>query len=293
MYQKTDAGFIDYQQHRFGSTKSLMRGPLEPIGKPYIVCLGAAQTFGRFVERPFPRLLQERLGVRCVNLGAAGGGPDLFLADKEILALCAGAEACVLQVMSGRSINNAFYSVEQRRNAIIKYFAPELRDVIWDMRQKGRKLMAHDVLLKIRQKKNPQLTQRVFGEVRRAWVEAYWRLLSDIRTYSILFWFSERTPDSKEAYEHQGKWMKFPQMVDKSMIDAVRPRADAYIECISSAGLPQSLLRNGKSVVFTEKGAPKDENPYYPSPEMHALAADALLEPLRKALSANSRRQDG
>ena len=284
MYQKADAGFIDYRQYRFGSSKVLVRGPEEPIAKPYIVCLGAAQTFGRFVEQPFPRLLQERLGVRCVNLGAAGGGPDLFLADEEILALCAGAEACVLQVMSGRSINNGYYRVEKRRNAIVASVSPDLRDVAQAMRQERRKLSAHDFLQKVKQQKDPDLAQRVFDEVRRAWIEAYARLLKDIRTHRVLFWFSERPPESREKYTHGGALMKFPQLVDKGMIEAVRLHADDYVECASSDGMPQSLLRNGAPVLFTENGLPRAKNPYYPSPEMHASAAEALAAPLRKVL---------
>ena len=285
MYQKADAGFIDYQQYRFGSGKAVFRGPPEPIAKPYVVFLGAAQTFGRFVELPFPKLLQQRLGMRCVNLGAAGGGPDLFLQDEEILALCAGAEACVLQIMSGRSVSNRFYEVDGRRNAVVKSVSPELREVVAAMERNGRKLFAHDILAKIEQLKDENLTRAVFDEVRSAWVAAYVRLLANIDTHRILFWFSERSPDSRETYSHRRSLMKFPQLVDKEMIEAVRPFSNAYVECVTSAGMPQSLLRNGAPMLFNPSGAPKRDNPYYPSPEMHQVAAEALCEILGKRLT--------
>jgi hypothetical protein len=54
----------------------------------YFVCLGAAQTFGRFCQRPFPTILAERLAMPCsilqrhpsaqfARLQAAGAGGNL------------------------------------------------------------------------------------------------------------------------------------------------------------------------------------------------------------------------
>ena len=69
---------------------------------------GAAQTFGRFVERPFPTLLAERLGLPALNLGAGGAGPRHF--DRpEYLDALNRAEAVVLQVLSGRSASCSLF----------------------------------------------------------------------------------------------------------------------------------------------------------------------------------------
>ncbi|HTT98049.1 MAG TPA: DUF6473 family protein [Rhizomicrobium sp.] len=284
MYQEPDAPYIDYRQYRFGARRIVVRGPEEPVTQPYIVCLGAAQTFGRFVDIPYPQLLQERLRVRCINLGVAGGGPELFLADEDVLALCAGAKACVLQVMSGRSVSNAFYQVEPRRNAIITSFSDELKNVIADLRRKKKKLFAHDVLVKISETQDEAVTKRVFDDVRRAWIDTTLQLLERISTHRILFWFSEREPGAGDTYLHGHVLMKYPQLVDRDMIRSVRHQADDYVACVASAGMPQSLLRDGSPVLFRPNGAPRLENTYYPSPEMHEAAADALSEPLRRVL---------
>jgi hypothetical protein len=72
------------------------------------------------------------------------------------------------------------------------------------------------------------------------------------------------------------------------MVQEIKPLADDYVECISARGLPQPLVSRftgePASVVHrADLGAGKqDFNTYYPSPEMHVDAADALIEACRK-----------
>nr|WP_253276904.1 DUF6473 family protein [Ruegeria sp. 6PALISEP08] len=42
-------------------SKLWFRGPPGELGKPYVACLGGEETFGRFVEHPFPAELGKRL----------------------------------------------------------------------------------------------------------------------------------------------------------------------------------------------------------------------------------------
>ena len=64
-----------------------IRGPrperLEPGS--YFVCLGAAQTFGRFCAQPFPTLLGQRLGYPVLNISHGGAGPSFFCISNERL----------------------------------------------------------------------------------------------------------------------------------------------------------------------------------------------------------------
>ena len=87
-YQETDLEVFDYQIYCLdeklfdaqSKTPFLLRGPkpytLQKV--PYFVCIGAAQTFGSFCKKPFPILLQESLGISCINLGRGGAGPAFF-----------------------------------------------------------------------------------------------------------------------------------------------------------------------------------------------------------------------
>src|SRR5947208_1072268 len=109
-YQDLDrAGGFDYQLQRLAELgEREFRGPPIDLDKPYLACVGAAQTFGRFVHEPYPTLLGRRLGLPVLNLGLGGVGPRHF-AKRKYLNLINRAEAVVFQVMSGRSASNSLF----------------------------------------------------------------------------------------------------------------------------------------------------------------------------------------
>ena len=50
-YQLSDAHIVDYELYQLPGVDDVFRGP--PIqSDQYVACLGAAQTFGRFVQAP-------------------------------------------------------------------------------------------------------------------------------------------------------------------------------------------------------------------------------------------------
>ncbi len=110
-YQNLDrAGGFDYQLQSVPELGDrIYRGPPVDLARPFIAFVGAAQTFGRFVEAPFPAILSERLGLQALNLGVGGAGPRHFLAPRY-LAVLNKAEAVVLQVLSGRSASNSMFN---------------------------------------------------------------------------------------------------------------------------------------------------------------------------------------
>jgi hypothetical protein len=74
-YQDLDAPHFDYQLSFVGDiADTQFRGPPADLSRPYIACVGAAQTFGRFCASPFPEILGRRLGIQVVNLGVGGAG---------------------------------------------------------------------------------------------------------------------------------------------------------------------------------------------------------------------------
>src|SRR5262245_34670382 len=89
-YAETDGRVVDYQIYcldaalidRQTETALLLRGPKPQNLDPgrYFVAIGAAQTFGRFCERPYPTILQDKLGLPVLNLGRGGAGPAFFSA---------------------------------------------------------------------------------------------------------------------------------------------------------------------------------------------------------------------
>jgi len=106
---------------------------------------------------------------------------------------------------------------------------------------------------------------------------------------AILFWFSQRPPEYDESYSDvHSLFGEFPQLVNRQMVEQIKQFSDDYVECISARGLPQPLVSRftGEAASVMHRadlgGGTQEFNTYYPSPDMHADAADALIEACRK-----------
>jgi hypothetical protein len=284
-YQEPDRRVVDYQafcldpeivdpsRHR----PLRIRGP-RPIGlEPgaYFVCLGAAQTFGRFCLRPFPTLLQERLGLPVLNISHGGAGPSFFSRKPQpLLRYLNGARFVVLQVMSGRSESNSLFE-----SSGVGHYR---------RRADGCEMGSDAAFGELIQSAPRAVLARVVQETRDNWVASYRRLLDAMTAPSVLLWFSSRRPDYRQTDDGlAGLFGEFPQLVNAEMVRSVRAHCDGFASCVSRRGLPQRLVDHctGEAVTVQDEWAatPWELNWYYPSPEMHEDAADALEGPCRRA----------
>jgi hypothetical protein len=286
-YQEPDWRVVDYETFCLDpeivdpsrNCPLWIRGPRPPRLEPggYFVCLGAAQTFGRFCTRPFPTLLQERLGLPVLNISHGGAGPSFFSrAPQPLLRYLNGARFVVLQVMSGRSESNSLFESSgvghYRRHA-------DGREIGCDA--------AFDDLIRTAPR---TVLARVVQETRDNWIASYRRLLDEMTAPSVLFWFSSRRPDYWQSADSvAGLFGEFPQLVNGEMVRTLGSRCDAVVSCVSRRGLPQTLrdYRTGERVTVRDEwtATPWEVNSYYPSPEMHEDAADALEGPCRRLAS--------
>lgn len=283
-YQDADLRVVDYQafcldpriidpsRHR----PLRIRGPrparLDPGG--YFVCLGAAQTFGRFCPRPFPTLLQERLGLPVLNISHGGAGPSFFSRNPEpLLTYLNGARFVVLQVMSGRSESNSLFE-----SSGVGHYR---------RRADGCEMSSDAAFQELIQGAPLGVLASVVEETRDNWVASYMRLLDRMTAPTVLLWFSRRRPNYRQTLDSVGGLFgEFPQLVNGEMVRRVRARCDAFASCVSRRGLPQKLTdrRTGEAVTVQDEwtAEPWVLNWYYPSPEMHEDAADALEGPCRR-----------
>jgi len=283
-YQKPDRAFIDYNTYKWGRLNQVYRGPKPDYGQPYVACIGAAQTFGRYTETPFPAHLGASLGMQVANLGTGGAGPGFFLRDSMALEAASNAEVCVIQVMSARSLSNRLFQVRPKKNAQLKAVSKALSDLFPHVDFETFSY-AHNMLNQIAEE-DPSKFIEVERELKTAWVARTRLLLESIHTKKVLFWFSERAPSEEQGANDSKAMLKYPHYVDQAMIDAVTPFVDKVVYCISSEGLPQSLLVDGEAVLQSPFGMLVRENCYYPSPEMHQQAAEALARPTYELLKA-------
>jgi hypothetical protein len=283
-YQERDYEVVDYELFSLPGA-GLLRGPKPETIDPdrYFTCLGAAQTFGCFCEKPFPSLLSERLGLPVLNLGYAGAGPRLFLANEARLHYVNESRFAVIQIMSGRSEDNSAFRTGGLATIAKQPGGAQAQDGRQPLRAEeawGELLAAGEL----------EAVRVLVDETRANWVESFAQLLDAIEVPRILFWFSNRPPDYEESYtDLHALFGEFPQLVTRAMVEQIRSRSDDYVECVSTRGVPQLLVSRftGEPVTVTDQVWFPDQaalrtveqpvNSYYPSPEMHADAADALM----------------
>ena len=282
-YQERDRRIVDYEMYELHGVKPYpgggrFRGP--PVtGRDYIACVGAAQTFGCFCADPYPALLHHQLGLETLNLGYGGAGPTFHASNPRLLGYINNARLVILQVLSARSQSNSlFHTVDHSRKGT--RLADGLR-------------MTSEQFWQALMESEPGRVRDVVAETRANYIRDMTTLLQSITPPKILFWFSQRDPDYHETYG-SSLWElfgRFPQLVTKSMVDAIKLHSDAYAECVSSRGMPQ-LLRDKAGnattiVVFNEiqgRNVTLTHNRYYPSPEMHVDAANDLVSLCRRFL---------
>lgn len=271
-YQKRDIDIIDYELYKNFGIGPLLRGPKPDVDiekDEFIVCIGAAQTYGCYVEKPFPKQLSEKYGLPVINLGVAGAGPQFYHKRQKFIDLINKAKLVIVQVMSARSVSNSIYESVRDGEMLKNRHTGEM---------KGAEIAWKEII------KNVELdTLNLVEENKRTWLEHYKILSEKIKAPTILFYFSEREADYDISTDSvYGLFGKFPQLVNRAMIDKIRYYFDDYVECISDIGMPQKLIDKKTGLPTKIKmrndlgGQYKKYNNYYPSPEMHELAAKQL-----------------
>ena len=278
---RIDDQLLDYKLYRFGQLQQVFRGPAPRLGRHYLAFLGGSGTFGRYADRPYAAIVGQEAGHRFANFGAEGAGPGFFLSDPEVMSAASNALLSVVQVMPACAVSNRMFSVRPRRNARLHAASDLLTglypEVDFERFSYVRGMLRHLAGI------DDNRFSLVVNEMRNAWIARTHTLLASIQTWTLLFWFSQRQPEEQREDTTDG-WHD-PNFVDRAMIDSVTDIADGYVECVTSAGLPQDLRVDGEAVLFRPTGTPIDQNRELPSPDMHAAAAAALAPEVMRILS--------
>jgi hypothetical protein len=285
-YAETDWEVVNYHVYhldpqvldRQTKTALLLRGPkLDNLeaGK-YFVCIGGAQTFGRFCDKPYPTLLQEKLGLPALNLGRGGAGPSFFSQENDkLLAYINRARFAIVQVMAGRSEGNTLF----HSNGLGTF----------QRRSDGTWIGCDEAFKELLAEKDKAYVSRIVSETRENWLKNFIELLEAIKVPKILFWLSARKPYYQEQYRDiQSLFGEFPQLVNSDMVDRLRKHSNNYVECISRKGMGRPLINRftgEKTTIADPWGGTWTKNWYYPSPQMHICAAKALVKICKKYLA--------
>ena len=222
-----------FQTCRYGASRLSFRGPRRDLSSDYIAFVGGTETYGKFVERPFPRLLEAQTGVTCVNLGWPNAGIDVLLGDPGPVRIAAGARLTVFQVPCAANLSNRFYRVHSRRNDRFLQASENLRRLFPEVDFTEFHFTRH-MLTRLRLV-SPARFDLVWEELATVWIAGMRRLIGAMGGPVILFWFSARPP---ERYWDDPDVAHEPVLVTRGMLDALARDAAALVD-LDTRGIEQ------------------------------------------------------
>ena len=268
-YQYKDQNYIKYDIYYHRMLGYYLRGQnidFDEKRLPYITFVGAAQMFGRYCQKSFVELLDEKLrknNIRCLNLGIGGAGPKTFL-KKEFLDIINNSKLCILQIMSARSCENSFMD----NDGNVDY-----RD------SEGNYHFMNNVWTEIL-KLDEDIVRKLIKECQNNWLKYYEMLFTKIKVPIVLLFIGKKYPiDDDEILVTKDNvgdlFDKFPQFVTREMIDKIKDKANSYVEYVKldkRANILYSLNERNKKMV----------DHYYPNPDMHGELCDILMDKIYK-----------
>lgn len=271
-YESLGPGGLDYLPCRYGNSKILFRGPRRSLNDPFVACFGGTTTYGKFIQTPFPDILEEDLGIKCVNFGSLNGGVDVFATDPFLREVTTGASATVIQITSPRNMSNRFYRVHPRRNDRFVDASALLRAIFRDVDFAEFNFTNH--MLQRLITVSPERFEAVLEELRVAWVARMRLVLSQIQGKTVLLWASDRTPEEAgDDIEAE------PAFVNRAMLEEVIPMATEYVEVVASN---EATMSGTDGMVFSEMDVPAASKML--GPLVHSEIASSLGPALHRVL---------
>jgi len=270
-YEMKGAQALDYRYCHYGTSRLAFRGPQKALTGPYAVFLGGTETFGRFVERPYPALLEPMLGVPCVNLGLPNSGIDAYLRDPEVLEIVRRACFVVVQATGVQFNSNRYYTVHPRRNDRVIGPTPLMRQVFRETDFTEFNFTRHLVLAMA--ERAPDRFDSLLREMQSVWVERMRQLLSGAKGVAFLLWFSEHVP---AAHHTSLTEEREPWGVDRSLMTKALVQDAQLLEVVPS---PRARALGTEGMVFTPLDLPATVG--LPGPAAHREAADIIAAQVR------------
>lgn len=268
---------LDYAPYDFGSAPLTLRGPRKDPDGDYVAMLGGSETYGKYVQYPFPDLVEAVTGVKVLNFGVMNAGIGAFADDERVAGICNGAKATVVQVLGAQNITNPLYSVHARRNDRLLGATPALKELYRGLDLTEVHFTRH-LMNKLR-----RLSEENFAEVREvlrdAWVAHMRRLLDQIESEVVLLWISTRGPQDPENLSDPTD----PLFVDRRMLAALKDQFHTLVE-IRLLDEPEDKKLFGKIYAASEAEAAMQ----MPGPRAHGQIAQTIASALQPILKSEA-----
>ena len=223
------AGALDYFPCRYGLSRAMFRGPERDLSQPYVVALGGSPTFGKYVARPYPALLEQAIGHPVANLGGLNAGLDFYLSDPAALRVASRARVAVVQITGADALSNPFYAVHVRRNDRFVVATQALRALYPEVDFTDIHFTRHQLQVLAR------TDAARFADVRSAlqatWLARMRQLMAHLPLRRVLLWLADAGPpvDAGGLDGTTG-----PLLVDDGMLAALAPITTTLVEAVPS-----------------------------------------------------------
>lgn len=272
------AGALDYYPCRYGTSRLVFRGPRRRLEGDYVVALGGSATYGRFVARPYPVLLERTLGVTVVNFGCKNAGTDVFLNDEAVIEACRGARAVVVQITGAQNLSNRFYTVHPRRNDRFVRATPALLCLYPEVDFTEFNFTGH--MLQSLHARAPDRFETLVEELKAVWQERMAALIAAVARPVLLLWLADHAPGDGLGADFLGA---DPLLVDADMLSRLLPLVAGHEVVVPS---PAARARGTADMIFDQTKA--SAAAALPGPLAHAEVAQALTPRLRHLLLPGS-----
>jgi Domain of unknown function (DUF6473) len=273
-YERLGDSALDYFPCRYGTSKLLFRGPRRKLEGAYCAVLGGTETYGKFIAQPYPALVEAATGITMVNFGCVNAGTDVYVNDPAVIEACVKARVTVVQVTGAHNTSNRFYAVHPRRNDRFLRASTLLKAIYREVDFTEFHFTRHmlSALLTL----SPERFAVVAEELQAAWVARMKLLLGKTEGQTVVLWMSNHTPEEADEIGGLGQ---DPVLVNRDMIEAIRPYATDVVEVVSSIKARTSGLE-GKVYSTLEEPAAQET----PGPLMHEEVAAALMPVVERML---------
>ncbi len=245
-HETIDGGGLSYAPCRYGMSRIFFRGPRRRLDQPYYAFIGGTETYGKFIDKPLPALVEKELKQTCVNFGCVNGGVDAFVNDPTIMSACHDAQATVVQIMGANYLSNRFYSVHPRRNDRFLRASTVMQAIYSDVDFSDFTFTRH--MLSALYAKSAERFDIVVQELREAWVARMRNMLGQIGPRAVLLWFSNERMDNTPWNERESGMQADPLFINVEMIDKLR---DLVAEVVVANPSEVALARGTRGMYFS------------------------------------------
>ncbi|MGH1356969.1 MAG: DUF6473 family protein [Thalassovita sp.] len=258
-YEHAGAGALDYLSCGYGQSRLQFRGPERSLERKYAAFIGGTETYGKFVARPFPSLIEDMTGVTAVNLGVVNAGIETFRSDQTVLQIARGAEFVVLQVMGPEYVSNRYYTVHSRRNDRFIRASGALHELYPEVDFTEFHFVGH--LLHRLRRVSAKKFSKVIGECRREWLTSCAGLLHRVGRPTLVLWLPRHAQPRSIPDD----------FVNDRLLAPLGKRCAALVEVTPN----KSAISDGTAgMVFGQMEAFAAAD--LPNPKMHNVIAETL-----------------